>query len=169
MALPLRPKRGGFFRAFGCAQFIFEYLSGHAPYGSPHVNPSKGAPQAEIFYHYKNALIRENAMEKAIRREERSARREQRAINPENIDTIYKRYLQQSHYKTTGCRYHSFIVYFANLTRLHWVQFTGQVEHSEFQDHYPKAQSRRYYRITAAGRAASKAAWTNPLAVLYGK
>jgi hypothetical protein len=108
-------------------------------------------------------------MDRAIRREEKSAKRAQRAIDPENIDKLYKRYMQRSPYKTTGCRYHSFVVYFSNLTRLHWVQFTGRLEHSEFQDHYPKAQSRRYYRITSAGIAASKAAWANPQLALYGK
>ena len=167
--MELRPHRGGFYRAFGCAWFIREFLIGHKPYGSPLIDPLKGAPQAEIFYHYKNSLIRETAVERATRQEEKLASREKRAINPENIDRFYKRNLEQIPYKTTGCRYHSFVVYFSNLTRLGWVEFSGRTEHSEFQDHYAKAQSRKYYRITATGIAADKKAWANPQLALYGR
>jgi hypothetical protein len=51
----LKPARGGFLRPFGCGWFIREFLLGHAPNGSPVVNPDVGAPQADIFYYYKMA------------------------------------------------------------------------------------------------------------------
>lgn len=137
--MELKPRKGGFYRPFGCAWFIREFLMGHKPYGSPYVDPEIGACQAEIFYHYKNRLIREISNERATRREEKLSRKENRAINPENIDRFYIKILEQTPFKTSGCRYHSFVVYFSNLIRLGWVEFTGQVEHSEFQDHYEKA------------------------------
>ena len=164
--MDLRPKRGGSQRVFGCAWFVKEFLTGNKPYGSPAVDPAIGAPQSEIFYHYKNSLSRETAMEKATRQEENLARQGKRSINPEKIDKLYKRYLEQTPYKTTSCRYHSFVVYFSNMIRLGWVEFTGRIEHSEFQDHYVKAQPKRYYRLTPTGIAASEADWANPQAAL---
>lgn len=166
---PLRPTRGGFLRPFGCAQFVKEFLLGHGPYGSPKINPDIGAPQAEIFYHYKTALLKAIALDRATRQEERQARREKRAIDPERIERLTERYLTRLPYKTTSCRYHSFIVYFSNLQRLDWVEFTGREEASAFQDHYPPGPPRRYFRLTKAGREAGEAAWSNPLLALYGR
>jgi len=53
---PLRPARGGFLRPFGCGWFIREFLLGHGPNESPRIDPNVGAPQADIFYHYKTAF-----------------------------------------------------------------------------------------------------------------
>ena len=167
MVLPLKPARGGFLRPFGCGWFIREFLLGNAPNGSPVIDPNIGAPQADIFYHYKMAMIKATALDRATRHEERQARREKRAISPDNIEGLSKRYLARSPYKASGCRYHSFVVYFSNLQRLGWVEFTGMEEPSAFQDHYPLGPSRRYYRLTDAGRAASDAAWANPFSALY--
>lgn len=75
MAELLRPARGGFIRPFGCGWFIREFLSGRGPNGSPRVDPSVGAPQAEVFYYYKHSLIRAIAVDRATRQEEREARR----------------------------------------------------------------------------------------------
>jgi len=165
---PLRPPRGGFLRPFGCGWFIWEFLLGHGPNGSPRIDPEVGAPQADIFYHYKMALLKATAMDRATRREERQARREKRAISPEEIDRLADRYLARMPFKATGCRYHSFVVYFSNLQRLGWVKFTGQEEASAFQDHYPPGPPRRYFRLTKAGQEASDAAWSNPHLALYG-
>jgi len=164
----VRPRRGGFLRPFGCGWFIREFLLGHAPYGSPRIDPDVGAPQSDIFYHYKTALIRATAVDRAAREEERRAHREKRAIRPEEIEKLTERYLARIPYKATGCRYHSFVVYFSNLQRLAWVEFTGKEEPSAFQDHYPPGPSRKYYRLTTAGREASNAAWADPLSALYG-
>jgi hypothetical protein len=122
MDILLRPRRGGFLRPFGCGWFIREYLLGHGPYGSPYIDPQTGATQADMFYHYKTSLIRATALDRATRQEERQAKRAKRLINPDNIERFIERHLQQLPYKSTGCRYHSFVVYFSNLQRLGWVE-----------------------------------------------
>jgi len=169
MVEALRPARGGFLRPFGCGWFIREFLLGNGPNGSPRVDPDIGAPQADIFHYYKSALLKAIALDRATREEERRARREKRAILPERIERLTEKYLASIPYKSTACRYHSFVVYFSNLQRLGWVEFTGREEPSAFQDHYPLGPPRRYYRLTSAGRAASDVAWSNPLCTLYGK
>ena len=167
MVIPLRPARGGFLRPFGCGWFIREFLLGHGPEGSPMIDPDIGAPQADIFYHYKIALIKAIALDRATRYEEQQARREKRAINPDNIDSLTERYLARIPYKTTSCRFHSFVVYFSNLQRLGWVELSGKEEPSEFQQNYPPGPARSYFRLTDAGRAASDQAWANPFYALY--
>ena len=169
MIEPLRPARGGFLRPFGCGWFIREFLLGHGPNGSPRVDPGVGAPQADIFYYYKTALLKAIALDRATRHEERQARREKRAIDPERIDRLTNRYLARIPYKSTSCRYHSFVVYFSNLQRLGWVEPSGKEEPSAFQDHYPPGPARRYFRLTEAGREAGDAAWSNPFFALYGR
>ena len=165
---PLRPSRGGFLRPFGCGWFVQEFLLGHGPDGSPRIDPDVGAPQADIFHHYKLALMRATALDRATRGEEKKARREKRPISPDNIDKLTERYLTRMRYKAQGCRYHSFVVYFSNLRRLGWVEPTGREEPSAFQDHYPPGQPRKYFRLTDVGKAASEVAWANPLLALYG-
>jgi len=165
---PLRPARGGFLRPFGCAWFIREFLLGHGPNGSPRINPDVGAPQADIFHHYKMALMRATALDRAVRTEEKRARREKRPISPDNIDKLTERYLTRMRYKAQGCRYHSFVTYFSTIQRLGWVEPTGMEEASAFQDRYPPGQPRRYFRLTKAGKEASDAAWSNPHFALYG-
>ncbi len=133
MVLQLKPRRGGFLRPFGLGWFIKEFLSGSAPYGSSAISPSTGAPQADIFSNYKKALIRETAMDRAVRAEERKAKRKKRSINPDRIDELFQRYLARLPYKAQGCRYHSFVVYFAILQKLKWVELTGKKSHSLFR------------------------------------
>jgi hypothetical protein len=164
VVLLLRPERGGFRRPFGCGQFIYGFLSGKKPYGSPGINPSMGAPQADIFYYYKMALIRETALNLATAAEEKTARKKKHAIDPDAIEKSTDKYLERIHYKTKGCRYHSFVTYFSLLVRLGWVEFTGRVQQSEFSS----GQSRRYYRLTASGLNAPDYAWANPYRALYG-
>jgi hypothetical protein len=162
MAELLRPVRGGFLRPFGCAWFIWQFLLGNGPYGSPSIDPEVGACQADIFHHYKVALIRATALDRATRTEEIMAKRQNRRIDPGNIEKLTKRYLDLMPYKAQGCRFHSFIVYFSTLQRLGWVEATGKEEPSIFQDHYPPGPPRRYFRLTDAGKSASEAAWANP-------
>ncbi len=168
MVEPLRPARGGFLRPFGCGWFIREFLLGHGPHDSPSIDPAVGAPQADIFHEYKMAIIKATAMDRATRTEEKKARKERRPINPDNIEKLAERYTARLPYKASGCRYHSFVIYFSNLQRLGWVEFTGREEPSEFQAHYSQGQPKRYYRLTAAGKTASDAGWSNPLSALYG-
>jgi hypothetical protein len=168
VAEPLRPRRGGFLRAFGCGPFIRRFLSGYGPDGSPSIDPEVGAPQADVFYFYKRALMGATAVDQATREEEKRAQREKRPIDPSNIEKLAKQYLSRMPYKSRGCRFHSFVVYFSNLQRLKWVEFSGREEPSSFQDHYSPGPPRRYFRLTDAGRTASETAWANPQRALYG-
>ena len=83
--------------------------------------------------------------------------------------TLFERYLAMMHYKTTSARFHSFVVYFSNLQRLGWVEATGREEPSTFQDYFKPGPSRKYFRLTEAGRQAGDAAWSNPQLALYPK
>lgn len=168
MVEPLRPARGGFLRAFGCGWFIREFLLGHGPYGSARINPDEGSFQAHIFYEYKNALRRTHALDRATRDEEKMAAREKRPIDPDRIENLAEAFLARLPYKGWRCRYRSFVDYFSNLQRLHWVEATGQEERSAFQGNYPPGQPRRYFRLTTLGREAGDRAWSNPLFALYG-
>ncbi len=168
MALQLKPKRGGFLRAFGCGIFIKYFLMGEGPYGSEKIDPSTGTYQALIFKNYKEALIRATAMDRAIRIEEKRARKERRYIEPDNIDKLFRQYLARMPYKAQGARYHSFVSYFSSIQKLEWVEFTGREERSQFQDNYPEGQPRKYFRLTDTGMAAPDYLWANPHKVLYG-
>ena len=164
----LRPTRGGFLRPFGCGWFIREFLLGNGPYGSPAIDPAVGAPQADIFYQYKMALRRATALDWATRAEEKKARREKRSISPDTIEKLTGKYLARMPYKATGCRYHSFVVYFSTLKRLGWVEPSGVRQPSSFQDNYPPGPQRIYYWLTQTGREAGNASWSNPHLTLYG-
>jgi hypothetical protein len=169
MVLPLRPSRGGFLRPFGCGVFIREFLMGNAPFGSPSIDPQTGAPQSDIFHYYKMARLEFTAMERATMREERVARRQKRAISPDNIERIAEKKVKRIPWKSSGCRYHSFVTYFSNLKRLGWVEESGIEEHSSLQDYYPEGQPRKFYRLTGAGMAAPESDWADPYAALYGR
>jgi len=164
----LKPARGGFLRPFGCGWFIREFLLGRGPNGSPAIDPVVGAPQADIFFHYKHSLMHATATDRATREEEKRARGEKRSIDPTNIESLAKQYLSRMPYKSRGCRFHSFVVYFSNLQRLNWVEASGIEEPSSFQDHYRPGPPRRYFRLSNAGRTAPETAWANPYRVLYG-
>ncbi len=166
---PLKPKRGGFLRPFGCGPFIRDYLLSRGLYESIKIDPERGAPQAEIFHQYKLALMRATALDRASRTEEKRAKREGRSIDPEKISALTEKFLERLPYKSMGCRYHSFIVYFSNLQKLGWVELSGVVEPSAFQDNYPQGKPRIFYRLTAAGRLASDKLWADPRKALYGK
>lgn len=162
MAIPLRPEHGGFMRPFGCGRFIKEFLLGHGPYGSPVIDPLVGAPQADICFHYKQVLRQVTALDRATRLEEKRARKENRFIEPDNIESLTKKYLERLPYKSMGCRYHSFVVYFSALQRLGLVEPSGKEEPSAFQEHYPPSQPRKYFRLTDKGMSAGDSAWANP-------
>ena len=162
----LRPKRGGFLRPFGCGQFIYKFLSG---YGSPAIDPSVGAPQADIFRYYKLALINETASNRATAAEERLAKLQKRSISPSNIEELITKYLERIPYRSTGCRYHSFVVYFSTLRRLGWVETSGYEEQSNFQKNYPQGKPRIYYRLTPEGISVPESYWLNPYAVYRGR
>jgi hypothetical protein len=167
VSLPLLPKRGGFKRPFGCGEFIKYFLLGEGPHDSPSIDPETGSWQAEIFYQYKTGLIRAIAMDKATKEEERRAQRENRSIEPDSITDLANRIMKRMPYRNWGARYHSFVVYFSDLIRLGWVEKSGKVEPSQFQEHYRPGPPKIYYRLTEAGREADNQAWANPHRTLY--
>jgi hypothetical protein len=169
MTIPLRPQRGGFLRPFGCGTFIGDFLLGNGPYSSPLIKPEVGAPQADIFYHYKQALRKVTAEDRAVRQEERNAKREKRPINPDNIEALTKKHLERLPYKSRGCRYHSFVTYFSTLQKLGWVEPSGVVEASAFQEHYSEGKPRIYFRLTQKGKSASDEQWADPRKALYSQ
>ena len=164
MVTAIRPTRGGFLRPFGCGWFIREFLLGHGPEGAPVIDPNRGAPQADINYEYKSALIRAFARDAAERRIEEIG---VPLVSPERAEEIYQEELKKIPHKYTRMRYHSFLAYFGRLKRLGWVEETGEVESSSLQENYPPGPARRYYRLTKKGREASLVEWSNPLFTLY--
>jgi len=166
--LPLKPAKGGFLRPFGCGEFIREFLMGRGPHGSPRIDPEVGAPQSDMFFHYKQALIQSHVEDSVAKEVERRIKEDLPPLTAQETDDLEERYRGRIPYKTTGCRYHSFVVYFSNLRRLGWVEPSGHEEVSSFQGNYPSGQPRIYYRLTARGRVASTEAWANPMAALYG-
>jgi len=169
MSLPLRPKRGGFLRVIGCGIFVKYFLLGTGPHGSPKIDPDIGAPQADIFRYYKLALMKATAEDKAIRTEEKRARRENRRIEPDNIENLIEEFLSRMTYKANGCRSHSFVTYFSMLQKLEWVEPSGIIEKSHFQKNYPEGQPRIYFHLTIKGKSAPDSQWANPHKALYGK
>ncbi len=137
--------------------------------GSVSIAPGIGAPQADIFHYYKMARLEFTAMDRAARQEERRAKRQKRAISPDNIQRIAEQRMRRIPWKSNGCRYHSFVTYFSNLRRLGWVEASGVEEHSSLQDNYPQGQPRKFYRLTGAGMAASDSEWADPYGALYGR
>lgn len=169
MTLSLKPGRGGFLRPFRCGEFIRDFLLGKGPYDSLKIDPEIGAPQSVIFKQYKLALMRASALDRATREEEKNARKENRRIDPDNIEKLAQRHLARIPYKTIACRYHSFIIYFSDLQLLGWVEPTGREERSEFQNHHEKGRQKKYFRLTKAGKEAGDDAWRNPHRTLYGQ
>jgi hypothetical protein len=166
MVTRLMPSRGGFLRPFGCGWFIREFLLGNGPEGSTKIDASRGAPQADINYEYKEALAKATARERAERIISRQVVRRV-DVTEEQADRIYERELKRVSRKFTHMRYHSFLMYFGVLKRLGWVEVTDRTEPSAMQDNYPAAPERVYYRLTRTGIEADDELWSNPLFTLY--
>jgi len=166
-ALPLRPGRGGFLRPFGCGWFIREFLLGHGPEGSPRIDPEAGAPQTDIFYHYKLALHRAYADDAVAYENEQRVKQSRPIYTDEEYWERVAYFLSRLPYKLFKCRYHSFQRYFHWLKQLGWVEFTGKEEKSSIQEHYPDAPPRKYYRLTLKGVEAPDYQWSNPQITLY--
>ena len=164
--MELKPNKGGFLRPFGCGWFVREYLLGNGPSGSIKIDAALGDTQSDICYQYKEAIARATAQTRA-----------EKVISDmvvlgtdvteEEADKIYQRELKKVSRKFSHMRYHSFLMYFGVLKKLHWVEFTGVAEDSGIQDNYPNAPSRIYYRLTQEGKAAGDELWSNPLFTLY--
>ncbi len=164
----LRPYRGGFLRPFGLGEFIRDYLAGLGPHGSPGIDPVEGACQTDIREHYKTALFKAHAEDAVAKEVERRIKRGRPPMTDEEEDSFSLRAFMRIPYKYTSIRSHSFARYFGMLTQLKWVEPTGKEEISTFQEQYPQAEPRRYFRLTDGGQAASDIDWSNPLRALYG-
>jgi hypothetical protein len=166
MVESLRPARGGFLRPFGCGWFIHQYLAGMGPEGSTKIDPACGAPQVDICFEYKEILARVTARERAEKIiSDKVVKKVD--VSEAEADDIYQRELKKISRKFTHMRYHSFLMYFGVLKKLHWVERAGQVESSGIQDNISNAPSRIYYRLTQEGKAAGDELWSNPLFTLY--
>lgn len=153
-------------RPFGCARFIMEFLAGHGSNGSTEIDPIVGAPQTDIHAEYKAALHRAFAEDMVATEGERRVRRKQPPLTIEEADRLKAYYMGRIPMKFTRMRYHSFLVYFGMLKRLGWVEPVKE-EPSAIQDNYPPAPPRRYYRLTAAGRAATPMELSDPITTIY--
>ncbi len=165
--LPLRPGRGGFVRAFGCGEFIKNFLLGLGPEGSPSIDPQIGACQEDIFYHYKLALHRAYSEDVIAWENEDRIRQGNPIYNEQEYAERLEYLMSRIPYKLVKCRYHSFQRYFHWLKQLGWVEFTGTEEPASMQDYCPSAPPRRYYRLTTKGIEAPDHQWSNPQLTLY--
>lgn len=149
--------RGGFKRAFGCGEFIRDFLTERG---------EEGAPQQAIFFAYKNALIKTRAESRAEIERDRLITK---GASMASIDlvSLTDKNLKRFPYRTTGARYHSFVMYFSTLIKLGWVELTGIEELSILQERFPNAPGRSYYRLSEEGRAAPDSAWANPFKARY--
>jgi len=168
MTLPLKPERGHFVRPFHTGIFIRDYLSGKAPFGSPSINPERGAAIEDVRYAYKTALFREYAEDMVARAMEKG------------IELSVEEALSRIPQRLTKMRSHSFYRYFHHLKMLGWVEPTGEeeksamggkpgtrIEKSERGTLVEVPQPRRFYRLTTQGKAASNMEWQDPLQALY--
>jgi DNA-binding PadR family transcriptional regulator len=166
---PLRPRRGGFLRPFGCGEFIRSFLLGEGPQGSPIIDPDTGAPIEDIRSAYKNALLKSHAEDMVALAMERG------------IELSLEEAWRRIPHRLTKVRSHSFYRYFHHLKMLGWVEPTGEEEGSllggmpgakvqhtaEGTTLVEVPQPRRFYRLTAKGREASEVAWSDPLQAIY--
>ncbi len=170
MVIGMKPSRGGFMRAFGCGEFIRDFLMGAGPYGSIEIDPNTGACQEDIFYYYKLARHLSYA-ESAVSKEQEARAKKGLPLYTdieyeERIDWI----LRRIPYKLVKCRYHSFRRYFHWLKQLHWVAKTDESEPSSMQEvtgNHPDTSPRYLYRLTTEGLAASDEDWSHPQKMLY--
>lgn len=165
--MQLRPTNGGFLRPFGTAWFITEFLKGNGPEDSTRIDPDVGAPMTDIHFEYKSALHRAHARDLVEREEEKRISRGLPAFSEEEYNQGLEYYLSRIPYKLLKMRYSSFTRYFGHLKRLGWVVGTGRTEPSTFQDDYPPAPPRVYYRLSEAGKRASLDEISDPLMTLY--
>ncbi|MBI4201200.1 MAG: hypothetical protein HY531_02795 [Chloroflexi bacterium] len=167
------PRRGGFGRPFGAAQFILDFLAGRGPvYGVDAIDPGQGAPQTDVHAAYNRAVLLVVARDRANLKEERAARRQRRNLDLERIEELTRRYIEKPPRLYARMRYHSFLSYFAKLKALGWVEPSGESEPSLLQDTFADAPPRIYYRLTTTGLSApatNPRAVRDPLGALYGR
>ena len=124
MVEPLRPVKGGFLRPFGAGWFIREYLAGNGPAGSIKIDPTLGDCQGDICYQYKEGIAQATAQARAERVISDMVVNGD-DISEETAEIIFQRELKKVSRKFTHMRYHSFLMYFNVLKKLHWVETTN--------------------------------------------
>jgi hypothetical protein len=165
--MELKPTLGGFQRPFGAAWFIVEFLKGQGPEGSKRIDPKVGAPMTDIHAEYKGALHRAYARDAVEHDEEKRIRKGFPTFTEQEYNERLQHYIERIPYKLFKMRYSSFTRYFGHLIRLGWVEKTGETEPSTFQDDYPEAPSRVYYRLTRKGWEATPDEISDPVRTLY--
>jgi len=167
MVMQLKPVNGGFQRFIRTTPFILGSLKGEGPEGSRRIDSKIGVPMTDIHFEYKSALHRAFARDAVEKEEERRIRRGKPAYTEEEYNERLDYYLSRIPYKLFKMRYSSFTRYFGHLVRLGWVKKSGFTEPSTFQDSYPQAPPRVFYRITEKGRKASTKEIADPIMTLY--
>jgi hypothetical protein len=168
MTIEIRPTNGGFQRSIRTTPFIVSFLKGLGPENSKKIDPDIGAPMADIHREYKLTLHRLHAQEMVDNEQEERIRRGKPAYAEAEYKERFQFFLDRIPYKLHKMRYSSFTRYFGHLIRLGWIEKSGKIEASAFQDDYPPAPSRVYYRLTKAGWKATEAQMADPLMTLYG-
>lgn len=163
----LRPSRGGFLRPFGCALVYQGVSPWKRPVGSPKVEPNVGPPQTDIHRFYKEALFRTYAEDMIAPEEEARIRKGLPALTVEEAEEKTRYYLERIPYRLTKMRYPSFTRYFSHLKCLGYLKETGKEEPSLVQGSYPPAPTRRYFRLTEAGRVVTVIELSDPIMTLY--
>ena len=133
------------------------------------IDPNVGAHIEDIRSAYKNALLKSHAEDMVALAMEKG------------IKLSMEEALRRIPQRLTKMRSHSFYRYFHLLKQLGWVEPTGEEEGSliggipgarvertpEGTTMVEVPQPRRFYRLTARGRGASDAAWSDPLQAIY--
>jgi len=194
MVMDMRPNRGGFLRPFLLGVFIRDFLLGKGPFGSPVIDPDRGAPTDDIRASYKDALFREYATDAVDRKQEKRIKQGLPIFTDEEYEEEILLHLERIPQRLTKMRSHSFYRYFHHLKQLGWVELTGEEEPSwqggiAIGEPWGKPgaitmradelirgrkttlteipKPRRFFRLTDKGKAATEKEWRDPLQTLH--
>ncbi len=157
-----------FLRPFTAGMFIREYLLGLGPEGSLKIDPDEGDFTEHIFFYYKEALRSAYARDAVARENERRIQTKEEPYTPEEYAERLEWHLERIPYKLHRARSISFFRYFHFLKQLQFVELTGREEESYIQSKdYEDAPPRRYYRLSAKGKAAPEHEWYRPQLTQY--
>jgi len=156
-----------YIRPYTAGMFIRDYLLGLGPEGTPTIDPDEGDYTEHIFHHYKEMLRRAYAKDAVAREDEERKKRGEKPYTEQEYAERMEWHLTRIPYKLHAARSVSFFRYFNYLKQLGFVEPTGKEETSIVQLNYPDAPPRRYYRVSAKGKAAPEVDWFRPQLVLY--
>lgn len=157
-----------FLRPFTAGMFIREYLMGLGPEGSLRIDPDEGDYTEHIFFYYKEALRYAYARDAVARENDRRIQKKEESYTPEEYAERLEWHLERIPYKLHRARSISFFRYFHFLKQLGFVERTGHEDESYIQSiTYPEAPPRRYYRLSAKGKAAPEHEWYRPQLTQY--